>query len=204
MCVCVFFFLSAYIPSQTPGGPSSINFGVVYRRFFCQLFNNRAPLSCRLSYQEWPEIKDHLHNGQTAFDRAELCARVFKQKLDVLLQVNNLYSRLLLLSHFCHKCYNHCCGRAHLWPHTTTSLFDFYRINMYTTLHICTCFHLQVLPHVFGRITYRIAVIEFQVNSLVYLPSCLFSLSLHARLPVIVFNVASNTTLNHCMGRSPP
>ena len=37
--------------------------------------------------QEWREIQDALHPGQTAFDRAELCARVFKQKLDVLLQV---------------------------------------------------------------------------------------------------------------------
>ena len=37
--------------------------------------------------QEWKEIQDALHPGQTAFDRAELCARVFKQKLDVLLQV---------------------------------------------------------------------------------------------------------------------
>lgn len=39
------------------------------------------------THQEWPEIKDHLHPGQTAFDRADLCARIFRQKLDVLLQV---------------------------------------------------------------------------------------------------------------------
>eukprot|EP00752_Nemacystus_decipiens_P012512 g11082.t1 len=58
---------------------------------------------------DWTEIGDRLHHGQTAFNRAELCARVFKQKLDVL---------------------------------------------------------LQMLPHVFGPIKYRIAVIEFQKRGL--------------------------------------
>lgn len=39
--------------------------------------------------QDWPEITDMLLPGQTAFDQAPLCARVFKLKLDAMIKVSN-------------------------------------------------------------------------------------------------------------------
>ena len=57
----------------------------------CQIRRHRGhvipsvPVS---TFQEWPEIQRHLNVGQTAFDRADLCARVINQKLHILLQVS--------------------------------------------------------------------------------------------------------------------
>ena len=34
----------------------------------------------------WPEIKESLHDGECAFDRPDICARVFKQKADLMVK----------------------------------------------------------------------------------------------------------------------
>ena len=50
----------------------------------------------------WPEIQDHLREGQSAQDRPDVVARVFKQKKDQLmhdLKFGNLFGQVVAHMH---------------------------------------------------------------------------------------------------------
>lgn len=60
-----------------------------------------ATPALRCPSQDCPEIRQRLHQGQTAYDRAQLCARVFKQKLDTLLKVkSSIYYKVWIDAEF--------------------------------------------------------------------------------------------------------
>lgn len=113
-------------------------------------------------FQDWPEITRYLHTGQTGFDRAQLVSRVFKQTLDVLLQVRHCVFHLLQTTQG--QCFHYASciiGTSMNFRKDTTIVFVFPG-------------NAQVLPDVFGKIVYRIAVIEFQVKSIATFDSCIF------------------------------